>query len=161
MTAARYLPGNDYGFLKTASADLVEASGRGQRAAAKTRVGQQHLSKCCSDAPEFEEVFLPLDVVADLEAACGKPIITAALADLSGHVLVKAPEILRNGSKLGRLTAEALKEIGDVFSELGNILDDDKVAFPEADAFDRQADEAIGKLLALKLQVRAEAEAKL
>lgn len=160
MNAARYLPFNDYALLKVVSGDLVQKAGRGPRAAEKTRVGQQHLSDCCSPEPRNEEKFLPLDVIADLEAASGSPIVTAALAELSGHVLVKAPEIIRSGTKLGRLTGEALKEVGEVFSKLGQILDDDSIAFPEADAFDAEADQAIAKILALKLQVRAEAEAR-
>lgn len=124
MTAARSLPGakarelpaRDYQLLKTASADLVEAAGRGVRAAGRTRVGQQRLSEYCSKSEEHAEDFFPADVIADLEAHAG-PILTTALAELSGHKLVKMPAVLPSCSDVAGLckivteSAEAVAEI--------------------------------------------------
>lgn len=151
----RQLPAADYLALKGASRRLVTGAGLGPRAANVTRVRQQQLSEY--GQPE-QKLFMPIDVVADLEAEAG-PIVTAQLAALCNHLLVPVPQAVGSGTMLGQVTAAALKDTSQVFVELANALGDGKVTGAEADAIAREIDEALARLAALKLQVRAEAEA--
>lgn len=95
------------------------------------------------------------DVVLLMERDCGLPLVTAIMARATGHVLVKLPEVPGHLGALGRVTAQALKEVGDVFSTLGQQLEDGTITSAEGAQLDKEIDEAIGKLLALKLQARA------
>lgn len=101
--------------------------------------------------------FAPLDVVADLEDACGEPIVTKELAELAGCTLVRLPPTLRGNAPLARVTGAAMREAGEVFARLGKALDDGHIDRAEDLGIESEIDAAIGKLLELKFQVRAEA----
>lgn len=100
--------------------------------------------------------FLRIDVTALLEADCGTPFVTRELAKLSGHELVRLPASLRGNAPLARATGAAMREVGQVFDRLGQALDDGKLTSAEDRDVEGEIDEAIGKLLELKFQVRAE-----
>lgn len=91
MSGARQLPATDYAALKAATRQLLTAAGGGNEGAKVTRVGQQVLSSYGSLGIEHAERFAPIDVIADLEAECGEPLVTAKLAELGGHLLVRLP----------------------------------------------------------------------
>lgn len=101
---------------------------------------------------------LPLYMVPLLEAYCGQPFITADLARATGHRLVHLPEFDEAHAPLGRISAEALKEVGDVFSTLGAQLMDGKFTAAEDRELRREIDEAIVKLLQLQAQASAMVE---
>ncbi|SHO65836.1 hypothetical protein SAMN02745172_02483 [Pseudoxanthobacter soli DSM 19599] len=84
----RKLPASAYEGLKTETRRLGKACGGLEAAAMETRVDHSSLGRYQS--PAHEEVFAPIDVIADLEAEAG-PIVTRALARLTGHVLVALP----------------------------------------------------------------------
>jgi len=86
---ARELPARDYRGLRLASTDLIEALDNQRRAARHTRVGQGHLSRYVSDNPDCAETFMPIDVVADLEANASEPFVTRRLAEIAGYELVR------------------------------------------------------------------------
>lgn len=86
----RQLPSRDYEALKAATHRLVEMCG-GPASAAQgvSRVASKGtLSRYGSTAPEHAETFAPIDVIADLEADCGDPVVGRALAGIAGYVLV-------------------------------------------------------------------------
>lgn len=123
MSAARYLPGSDYLALKGATASLFAAAG-GQSAAARTagRVGQQQLSKYASLAEDQAECFVPLDIVADIEAEIcsrgGRPVITERLAEMAGYELVPVAAdgkagLLRLFGAVGRASALAMSRMAE------------------------------------------------
>lgn len=149
----RQLPAQDYYALKGATRQLVAASGHGPKAAGVTRVRQQQLSEY---GLADHKLFMPVDVVADLEAEAG-PIVTEQLARLCNHTLVPLPAVVLDGSALDQVSAQALKEIGDVFVELGRARADGKVCGKDAQAILSEIHGAIAKLTLLKLQVEAEA----
>ena len=73
--------------LKAAARVLVSRIGGLDAAAAGTRVGRSNLADYGSvNQPER---FVPADVIADLEAAAGEPLITAVLARAAGFELVR------------------------------------------------------------------------
>lgn len=108
--------------------------------------------------PAIEERHIPLDVAVELDAFNGNGRILRAAAALLGFVLVRLPEVAHGSSRLGRVTAQAMKECGDVFSRLGAVLEDEKISATELPEVEREVDEAIAKLMRLKLQVRTEME---
>lgn len=157
--SARQLPASDYQKLKAASRALVATVGGAVAAAAVTRGDHQSVSRYGSAHPDNGDRFMPIDVVADLESECEQPVLTRALAELSGHLLVPVPRAVGSGTALGQVTAAALKETSQVFVQLADALGDGKLTPIEAKAIADEIDEALTRLAALKLQVRAEAEA--
>lgn len=152
--SARQLPAADYYKLKGAVRNLVRVAGNGSQAASATRVSQQRLSDYGNPQAAL---FMPIDVVADLEAECG-PIVTAELAALCHHLLVPMPESYRDGSVLGRVTGEAMKETSEVFIAISDIMKDGKITGSELARLSHEIDQAMAKLAALKMQAVAECE---
>lgn len=124
MSPARFLPQRDYLGLKAAFRRLVVMAGGGNEAAAQTRVAQQGLDRYGSAAPEHEDRFAPVDVIADLEAACGEPVVTRRLAELAGYVLSPLPAT-KGSVSLTRVSAEAMRKVSKVFADLGEALEND------------------------------------
>lgn len=149
--------------IKAAFGRLLHLNGGQTEAARVTRVPQDMLSRYKSASPEHVSEtprFPPADVIADLENACGEPEVTRLLARLSGYRLHRMTPVELGGTRLARLSGQVLEEVGQMLTKLGSIVEDGRVTGKEPDEFDREADEAIDKIVELKLQVRAEAEAK-
>lgn len=127
----RQLPAVDYASLKTATRALIKVIGTETDAAGVTRVAQQHLSRYVSTSPDNAEFFAPIDIIADLEAECGQPVVTRKLAELGGHELVPLPELMRDGSGLDQVSAAAVKEAGEFLAALGTALADGKLGETE------------------------------
>ncbi|MDB5597408.1 MAG: hypothetical protein JWM36_4369 [Hyphomicrobiales bacterium] len=129
MDDARQLPSADYARLKAAFRDLVEASGGVNRAARVTRVNAPRISSCGSaQKPDFAA----LDVIADLEAECGQPIVSAMLADLAGFVLVPKEATTKPQGIIDHASAELMIKNGHVQIELGHALADGACTAEEA-----------------------------
>lgn len=107
--------------------------------------------------PSLDDRHIPLDVAVELDAFNGNGRILRAAAALLGFVLVRLPEVGSAFDKLGRISAQAMKECAEVFTHLAQVLDDGEVKPEELPEFEREVDEAIAKLIRLKLQMRAEA----
>ncbi|WP_337996209.1 hypothetical protein [Oleispirillum naphthae] len=119
MTAARYLPLNDYLALKASVRSLVRSCGGPNAAAGITRSDAPRLSRY--GAAE-EAMHAPLDVIADLEAEAGVPEVTRVLAGFLGYVLVPKPKpAARGGVSIGDVGALA-KEAGEAITFLGSAL---------------------------------------
>jgi hypothetical protein len=134
---------------------VVEAGGQENCANVSGRI---HRPAAFSDYanPAIDERHIPLDVAVELDAFNGNGRIIGAAARALGYVLVQLPEIAKAGSRLGRVTAQAMKECADVFAQLGTVLEDDRITRAEVVTVEREIDEAIVRLVRLKLQVRAE-----
>ena len=157
--SARQLPASDYLKLKAASRALVATVGGAVAAAAVTRGDHQSVSRYGSAHPDNADRFMPIDVLADLESESEQPVLTRVLAEMSGYLLVPVPRAVGSGTALGQVTAAALKETSQVFVELADALGDSRLTPAEAKTISEEIDQALTKLAALKLQVRAEAEA--
>lgn len=153
----RQLPASDYDAIRAATRKLISTVGGPVAAAGVTRGDHQNISRYGSAHPDNAERFMPIDVVADLEAECEQPVLTSLLARMTGHMLVTVPQVSPSGSPLAAITAASLKETADVFVALGASLGDGRLSKAEAEAIAREIDEALAKLAALKLQVLAEA----
>lgn len=145
--------------LKAATRRLVKACG-GQEACALLPTVDKARHQYFSEVGSIEhpKTFLRLDLVPALEGDCGLPIVTALLAQATNHVLVPLPAVARTRSPLGKITGEAMKETSEVFARIGAFLDDGTLSVTEGAQLDREIDEAIIKLLALRAQVDFEVE---
>lgn len=81
MTAARQMPESDYQRLKALFRRLVKMAGGLQEAAQVTRVEKSQLSDYCN--PE-KAAFAPADVILDLEAEVGQPVVSREIVRLVG-----------------------------------------------------------------------------
>ncbi|SHG79020.1 hypothetical protein SAMN02745157_4838 [Kaistia soli DSM 19436] len=100
----RTLPRNDYWAIKAATKALVDRCGGPTFVSDEvTRVQKSTVSKYYSTGEEHEGTFIPADAIADLEAHCGEPVITRALAELTGHLLVPIPTGVGTAHWLGHL----------------------------------------------------------
>lgn len=122
-----------------------------------TRGGQTDFSRWASTNDEHVDEtprFAPADVILDLEAACGEPLVSAYIAQQTNHVLVKLPDPVRDVTDLGRITGKAMKEVGDVFSDMGKMLDDGVLKAVESETLARDIDEAMVMLVTLKMMAQ-------
>ncbi len=111
MMQTRVFPSISYLSLKAAFRRLTKAAGGQESAASITRVDFQRIGRY---GRPHETMFAPTDVVADLEADAGDPLVTRAMADLQGYLLVPKPpaegdlEWVKHLGALGKESGEAI-----------------------------------------------------
>lgn len=140
--------------LKALFRALVERCGGFDAAAACTRVSRSQLHNYTD---MHSDQFAPVDVVADLEATAGEPLVTAELARRAGWLLMPLPvggegRLSQNIAQLARETGEACASFVEA---IGN---DGRIDPAEAERIERElADVArvVGQALATLRQVRA------
>lgn len=140
------------GSLKQATADLVDACGGLKPAAGAARVGRTALFRYTDDADEHADRYMPVDIVAALEARCGEPIVTEWLALEAGCVLMRLPAGAPESwvKTLSRLNDEH----SDVIRSLCEALDNDgEIDAREAGAAIEEIDEDIRALGTLRAQL--------
>lgn len=142
----RRLPAALYDSLKMATRLLREKAGGFAAAEAASRIGHSQLQRC-EDRAE-DKTFLTIDVVADIEQFGGEPVLTRALAAITGHTLVKLPSAKAmelDGKALGRIA----KESADVIAAGGNCLTDGQICPDDAVKARREIAQLIEILLEL------------
>lgn len=146
--------------LKIATKAVIAACGGGEAAAAVCRLGPSHLSESAS--VHHPDRSLPIDVVAQLEAAGEAWPVTAALARMAGCVLV--PVEPRGSGDLATELARLGREVGDVFAASAHALAGGAPSEAERETLARELGEmlAVGRvalsLLAPALPMRAGAK---
>jgi hypothetical protein len=111
----RNLLGDDHLILKAAYRSLLKAAGGPSYAAQEiTRTDPARLSRYGNPN---EQMFAPMDVIRDLEAHVGEPIVSRVLADLAGFVLVPKKAATRSVDYDQHLAAIA-REMSDVVGEI-------------------------------------------
>ncbi|WP_020178064.1 phage regulatory CII family protein [Methylopila sp. M107] len=123
MTIARQLSRNEYDALKAATKRLITLVGGLEAAARITRVGHQQLSRYQSR--EHADQFMPIDIVADLEAEAGEAVVTKVLADLANCNVTSRDE--GETEPLGRHLARIAKENADLVAALAIAMSDGKL----------------------------------
>lgn len=151
----RQLPRHVYLGLKAATRRLITAAGGTEHAVHVTRVQKTALSNY--ENPNCDTVFVPLDVIADLESDTGLPAVTAALAQLTGHVLLPTAARPERGRWARRL-AKVGKETAEVFAAAGSALQDGTITPREAVKVRREVEQAVHALMGFIAELNAVAE---
>ncbi|MFT6658848.1 phage regulatory CII family protein [Maritalea sp.] len=100
---------------------------------------------------------MPIDVVAELMRESGDVRIVQTLARMVGHEVVALPQLPARFADLQMALGRTSKEVGEVFTRIGESLSDGTFDKGERQATINEIDEAIGALVALK-QVVGEGE---
>jgi hypothetical protein len=129
--STRNLLGDDHLALKAAYRTLLKLAGGPVHASQEiTRADPGRLSRYGNPS---EPMFAPLDVIRDLEADLGEPIVTRALADQSGHVLVRKRPATKSVDFDQHLACIA-KELSDLVSGIAQAKADGTITPSEVEA---------------------------
>lgn len=118
--------------LKIKFGELLARAGGLEASASFCRVGKSTLARYASTSPADAECFAPIDVVRDLEALVGEPIVTATLCSMADGVFVALPPEPATRGDLLQLMAAQAKEQSDVTSAICAALADGTVTPAEA-----------------------------
>jgi hypothetical protein len=125
--------------LKTLFRALLARCGGLDAAASCVRVGRSQLANYTD---MHSDQFAPLDVVAELEAVAGEPLVTAELARRASHLLV--PAVADCDGPLAASMAHLAREMGEVFAAYATAMGNDgRVSAVEADQIERELGDVI------------------
>lgn len=143
-------------YLKKHSEALIKAVGI-EAACALTNRSKATLGRYYSDADEHADRFMPIDVVARLEAAAEFPHVTAGLADLRGITLSYDTERTNAPSHGVNHDVVALAQrFAMLMSEYNLAIDDGKITVNEAKRMLRETTALQKVLLEMKLNLEEE-----
>ncbi len=143
-----------HGTLKAAEAALVDACGGVTTKA--SRVGKSVLQQATD--PDAPQRHLALDVVADLERACGKPIVTQFLAQELGCIVEPLPRTSAEpvAVVVGRIT----EETGQLLGAAAHDVREGTLTRANASAILRETDDLLAAMIELRAAARAVLEAR-
>lgn len=144
-------------YLKKHTEALVKDVGI-EAAAALTGKSKATLGRYYSDQDEHDDRFMPIDVVALLEASSRFPHVTAALADLRGITLSYDGE-KRNAASTGvnQDVITLAQRFGMLMAEYNSAIGDGKISINEAKRLLRETLAIQQVLLDMKLSLEEEA----
>ena len=139
-----------------ASEALVKEVGI-EAACALTGKSKATLGRYYSDADEHGDRFMPIDVVAQLEAASGFPHVTSALADLRGITLAyDADRANAPAHDVNHDVVALAQRFAMLMSEYNLAIGDGKITVNEAKRMLRETTALQQVLLAMKLNLEDE-----
>lgn len=148
MTIANYLKKHTEALVKDVG---IEA------ACAMTGKSKATIGRYYSDAEEHGDRFMPIDVVAELEAAARFPHVTAALADLRGITMSYDAE--RRNSSSGGINSDVVtlsQRFAMLMAEYNSAIGDGKISINEAKRLLRETLAIQQVLLEMKLSLEGE-----
>ena len=144
-------------YLKKHTEALVKEVGV-EAACALTGRSKATIGRYYSDQEEHGDRFMPIDVVAQLEAASRFPHVTAALADLRGITMAYDPDKRNAGSTGVNQDVVALAQrFAQLMSEYNQAIADGKITNNEAKRMLRETRAIQQVLLDMKLNLEDEA----
>ena len=149
MSIATYLKKHTEALVKDVGIEAAcEATGK-----SKATLGRYY-----SDSDEHDDRFMPIDVVAALEASSRFPHVTSALADLSGITLSYDCE-KRNATSTGvnQDVVALAQRFGMLMAEYNQAIGDGKITVNEAKRLLRETLAIQQVLLEMKLNLEEEA----
>jgi hypothetical protein len=143
-------------YLKKHTEALVKDVGI-EAACELTGKSKATLGRYYSDSDEHDDRFMPIDVVAQLEAASRFPHVTAALADLKGITLSYDAEKRNAQSKGVNQDVVALAQrFAMLMSEYNSAISDGRISVNEAKRMLRETLAIQQVLLEMKLNLEDE-----
>lgn len=144
------------GYLKKHTEALVKDVGI-EAACRLTGKSKATLGRYYSDASEHDDRFMPIDVVAALEAAARFPHVTSALADLRGITMSYDTERRNSESKDVNQDVVALSQrFAQLMAEYGIAIGDGVISVNEAKRLLRETLAIQQVLLEMKLNLEEE-----
>lgn len=140
---ARQMKAVDYALIKAQTRRLISAAGGLESAEQVTRVKKSVIGDYQNVAATA--MFMPVDIVADLESDTGLPYVTEALVKLAGGYMVRVPSIISEAA-FPQQFAIIAKETSDVFERAAHALQDGKVSAEESQKLLFEISEAINAL---------------
>ena len=138
--------------IKAAQRDLIRLVGGIERSAEISSISKSHIGRM-NNATDPE--LMPLHAVYALESECGVPVVTSAMAELSGKRLVD-PESERGADHcLIAAYSETVRKAGDLISGGAVAIADLIVTPAEASKMDRDAAELEQGLAVLRQALAA------
>ncbi|GGW37387.1 hypothetical protein GCM10011452_27230 [Gemmobacter lanyuensis] len=147
------------GYLKKHTEALVKDVGI-EAACDLTGKSKATLGRYYSDQDEHADRFMPIDVVAQLEAAARFPHVTAALSDLRGITLSYDGE--RRNAQSNGINSDVValaQRFGMLMAEYNQAIGDGKISVNEAKRLLRETLAIQQVLLEMKLNLEDEAGA--
>jgi hypothetical protein len=143
-------------YLKKHSEALVKEVGV-EAACALTGKSKATLGRYYSDQEEHDDRFMPIDVVAQLEAAAEFPHVTAALADLRG-ITMSYDGAKRNAASSGvnQDVVALAQRFAQLMSEYNQAIGDGRITPNEAKRMLRETLALQQVLLEMKLNLEVE-----
>jgi hypothetical protein len=143
-------------YLKKHTEALVKDVGI-EAACALTGKSKATLGRYYSDSEDHDDRFMPIDVVAQLEAAARFPHVTEALADLRGITLSYDGEKRSPGSKgVNQDVVTLAQRFATLMSEYNQAIGDGKISVNEAKRLLRETLALQQVLLDMKLNLEEE-----
>jgi hypothetical protein len=145
------------GYLKKHTEALVKDVGI-EASAALCGKSKATLGRYYSDDPEHADRFMPVDVVAALEAAARFPHVTAALADLKGITL--SFDTTRRNAGSGGVNSDVVvlsQRFAMLMGEYNQSIEDGKISINEAKRLLSETLQIQRVLLDMKLHLEEEA----
>ena len=139
--------------LRIKFGELLARAGGLEAAASFCRVGKSTLARYASTAAADAECFAPVDVVRDLEALVGEPIVTATLCSMADGVFVALPPAPATRVDLLQLMAAQAKEQSDVTSAICIALSDGTMTPAEAAVALAEQEQVIRLAAALRAEL--------
>lgn len=144
-------------YLKKHSELLIKSIGF-EAACALTGKSKATLGRYFSDNDDHADRFMPVDVVAQLEAAAPHPHVTAALADLRG-ITMAYDGTRRNTAGSGAVNADVValaRRFAMLMAEYQDSISDGRISVNEAKRMLAEATALQQVLLEMKLHLEAE-----
>lgn len=124
--------------IKAATRDLIKRCGGVVRAGEIAHASKSEVSRWQTGG---DETIVPLSAVLALEADCGVPLVTAAMADLNGRRVVDGDHDGGDASAIVARHAEMMRSMAEVVAASAAAFADGRVTPAEAEGLDRVASE--------------------
>jgi hypothetical protein len=141
--------------LKLKFGELLGRIGSLETAAPFCRVGKSTLARYASTASADAEAFAPIDVVRDLEALAGEPIVTATLCEAADGVFVPVPSGPASTGDLLAMMSTLSGEFNDTTRAVCTGLADGKFCVADAEQLERELDDTIRVAVGMRALARS------
>lgn len=129
--------------IKSATRDLTDRCGGIERSATIASVSKSEVSRW---RVAGEPSIITLPAALALEAECGVPLVTSAMASLGGHRVVSEDEAGGDASAIVMRHAEVMRAMAEVVATSAAAFADGRVTPAEAEQLDRSAAELLRQL---------------
>lgn len=129
--------------VKSATRDLIDHCGGIERAAAIAHVSKSEVGRW---RVSTDPAIITIPAALALEAECGVPLVTSAMAALGGHRVVGEDEPGGDATAIVARHAEMMRSMAEVVATAATAFADGKVTPAEAEILDRAAADLARKI---------------